>query len=113
MDWEGGRSVQDMERALFPSPEPGGEADSKTPAAVQGQGGGMRQGHGIQDSVHNENERPLLQKLSRISGCNRKVLNKAWSPSQGMVPCICTGHMPMKLALYRAQAGGCGVMAAG
>lgn len=47
MDWEGGRSIQDMERALFPSPEPGDEVDSKTPAAMQGQGRGMRQGHGI------------------------------------------------------------------
>lgn len=28
-----------------------------------------------------------------------------------MVPCTCTGHMPTKLALYSAQAGGWGVMA--
>ena len=49
MDWEGGRSVQDMERALFSSLEPGGsgEVDSKTPAAMQGHGRGMQQGHRI------------------------------------------------------------------
>ena len=107
MDWEGGRSVQDMERALFSSLEPGGQRGGRlqAPCSYAGPREGYAAGSqdNLQDSVQNENKGPLLQKL-RISGCNSGALNQAWSPSQCTLLCTCTGHMPTKLALYSAQA---------
>lgn len=55
--------------------------------------------HNLGGPVQNENVRPLLKKLLRISRWCQRALNQAGGPSEHSALCNCTGHLPMKLAL--------------
>lgn len=42
----------------------------------------------------------LIKKLLGISRWDSRALNQLWGPSKSWVLCTCTGHRPMKSALY-------------